>query len=165
MINTIIETFTALPETASTALILILLITVFAIAYKTLSLVIQTTIITALSAVFYLALWYLDYMPFSFRNLLLFAFLGAAIYITLKTMQTLYTITKTTIKIPVEIIEAAYHTLEFAKNTIQKIIPNKTTKKDKTSKKGKNKKQNDSDGSHKEVVLDKLKDQEQKDQD
>ena len=157
MINTIIETFTSLPETASTALILILLVTVFAIAYKTLALVIQTTIITALSAAFYITLWYLDYMPFSFRNLLLFAFLGAAIYITLKVLETAYTLTKTTIKVPVEIIEAVYHTLEFAKNTIQKIIPNKDEQKN-TNNRENNQSQNNE--SHKEVVLDKLKEKE-----
>lgn len=166
MINTIIETFTALPETAGTLLLLTLLITVFVIAYKTLTLFIQTAIISLLSALFYLTLWYIDYMAFSLRNLLLFTFLGAAIYLGLKILQTTYTIAKTTIKIPVEIIETFYKTLKFAKNTIQKIIPDRKQKNkrenQKTEKSKKSKKKEDPDDeSHKEVVLDKLKDQEE----
>lgn len=169
MIQNIIQTFSELPETATTIILLLLLVTVLAVAYKTMAIVMQTIIISILSAVFYLALWYLEIMPFSLRNLLLFTFLGAALYIGFTLLQTGYKIAKTTITIPIEIITLFYKILAKIEHGIVRTVKKITGEEKKTKKKSnkqKKDKDNSDDDNTKEVVIDKVnKDNDKKDND
>lgn len=151
MIDTITQLTTTLPEELTTILLLLLIAIVFVIAYKTLAIVTQTLIISALSAGFYLTLWYLEFMPFSIQNTLLFAFLGAALYLGFTLLQTAYSILKTTIKIPVGIVETFYKITRKITNTLKGLLSSKKTK-TKTKKKEKD----EQDDNTKEVVIDKV---------
>jgi predicted membrane protein len=103
-----ISIISQLPSQVSTVILIVLLILAFIIAFKVMKMVFQTILVSVLSAVFYVALTFLffDSTP-TLNNTLMFAFLGSTLYMLYSFLVSAYSIASKLIAIP-------YHVLKFA---------------------------------------------------
>lgn len=141
----------------TTALLFLLLLAAFIIAFKVLEMIMETFLVSALSAGFYLAFTYLFYgtMP-GLEQLLLFAFAGASLYMGYTVLASAYVIASKIIGVPYTVLKEMYHAIEEGLETLhQKMVEKKDERKE--QKKQKDSKSNREDDNVKEVVLNNTK--------
>jgi len=97
-----IETVLELPTLA----LLALLILAFVVAFKLLEMVFETIMVSVLSGAFYLGLVFIFSYPLTIDRVLLFAFLGSALYMSYSILASAYTIFSKVIGIPYKLIKA-----------------------------------------------------------
>lgn len=148
------ETIQSLPQGATSIILITLLISILVIAYKVMEMVFETVTIAAFSGGFYAALTYIfsggSLTGFKIDELLLFAFLGAALYMLYSFILSVYSATSTLVEIPIQMAKIILY--PFKKLWSH----HKKSKKEKKEKK----QTEEEEQSTKEVVLDKMKDEE-----
>jgi len=97
--------FSLINSEAGTLLLLFLLIAAFVVAFKVMQMVFETILVSVISGGFYLALVYFMSFPFSFERVLLFAFLGATLYMAYSFLASMYSIASSLIGIPYHIVK------------------------------------------------------------
>lgn len=100
MIDQIINT-----ADVQTVLLIGLLIAAFIVAFKVLKMIMQTVTVSLLSAAFYVGLVYLFSYPLSVDRLLLFAFMGATLYMGFSFLISAYSIAARVLEIPYRIVK------------------------------------------------------------
>lgn len=93
-----------LPQDAATAVLIVLLVVAFIVAFKIMKMVFETITVSILSAGFYAALSQVLAYNFSFNQMLTYAFLGAVLYMAYSFMASAYTIVRHLLEIPYQII-------------------------------------------------------------
>lgn len=86
-------------------LLFLLLIAAFVVAFKIMQMVFETILVSVISAGFYLSLVYLFNYSFTLERLLLFAFLGATLYMAYSFLVSAYGIVSTLLEIPYRILK------------------------------------------------------------
>lgn len=92
---------------AVSILLVAALIVALVVAFKIMEMVFETVIVTVLSGVFYIALRYIQEGAISLNDVLLFAFLGAALYMLYSLLASLYSVGATVIPLPFKVIKMA----------------------------------------------------------
>ncbi len=90
----------------NTLILLILIVGAFIVAFKIMAMVFQTILVSVLSAGFYLTLVYLLNYPLRPDLVLLFAFLGATLYMGYSFLSSAYWIAAKAIQVPYHILRA-----------------------------------------------------------
>lgn len=150
-----IPVISQLPQDVATAVLIVLLIVVFVIAFKIMKMVFETITVSVLSAVFYIALTQLFSFSFSFNQMLTYAFMGAVFYMAYSFLASAYSLAQTVLKIPYHIIMIGLYPFKklYSKAREEIKIWNYRRKNNKSVETD-----NSTDsGSTKEVVLDKVK--------
>lgn len=93
---------------AQSLLLIILLVVAFVVAFKIMEMIFETILVSALSAVFYLALSYFFGFPLALDRILLFAFLGATLYMGYSFLASAYTIASMLIGIPYRVAKVLW---------------------------------------------------------
>lgn len=155
-----------IPEPATTAILVGLIILMFIIAFKLMQMVMQTVLITVISALFYITLTILFDYPLEINNLLLFSFLGAFFYTTYTFLASAYSTASKILSIPYKILKTVIKTFEKLVKKIfgqtkklAQLIPERRNSGETGEKEAKQDK-----SSTKDVVIDKVK-QKSKDED
>ncbi|MFB6145300.1 MAG: hypothetical protein ABEJ99_02220 [Candidatus Nanohaloarchaea archaeon] len=94
-----------LPDPYGTALLVVLLILAFVVAFKIMKMVFQTILVAILSGGFYVALAILFSYPMSLNNILTFAFAGSTLYMVFSFLASAYGIAHRLISIPYTILK------------------------------------------------------------
>jgi len=153
------EALQSLPQGASSVILIGLLIAVLVIAYKIMEMVFETVTVAALSGAFYAGLTYLfsggSFTGFQVDELLLFAFLGATLYMVYSFIMSLYNAGTTLVEIPIQMAKIILYPFKKLWGYHKK---EKSRKRETEKEKSKQKEQKDQEQSTKEVVLDKVKD-------
>ncbi|QKQ98191.1 hypothetical protein GKQ38_01490 [Candidatus Nanohaloarchaea archaeon] len=138
----------SLPQQYSTVILLVLLLAAFIAAFKLMEMVFETIMVSVLSAGAYIAFTRLVYnsMP-GLNNILLFAFAGASLYLGYTLLASAYGLAATVISIPYRIIKFAFKGLRKAFSSLMS----------QAEEKKKSRKQTENEKEVKEVVLDKMK--------
>ncbi|MBC5792592.1 MAG: hypothetical protein H8Z69_00990 [Nanohaloarchaea archaeon] len=142
-----------LPAQFQTAALVVLLVITFVVAFKIMTMVLETIIVSVLSGVFYIALGSVLGYSTSLNLMLFYAFLGATLYMGYSVLSSAYGIASTIIEIP-------YKALRLLFVPFRKLYSHHKEKKKlekyrrDTNEKAENDK--DSDKNTKEVVLDKV---------
>lgn len=90
----------------STAVLFVLLLISFVVAFKVMQMVFETILVSVLSGAFYIGMvYFLDY-GFTFQRVLLFAFLGASLYMTYSFIASAYSIASTVLEIPYHVLRS-----------------------------------------------------------
>jgi hypothetical protein len=148
------EAIQSLPQGASSVILIGLFIAVLVIAYKIMEMVFETVTVGALSGAFYAGLTYLftggSMTGFQLDELLLFVFLGATLYMVYSLVISLYSAGSTVIEIPVQMAKIILYPFKRLWGHHKK----------KSSQKEQEKREREEEQSTKEVVLDKVKDDE-----
>jgi len=148
----------SLPQGATSIILIGLLIAVLVIAYKIMEMVFETVTVAALSGAFYASLTYLfsggSMTGFQIDELLLFAFLGATLYMLYSFVISLYRAGTTLVEIPIQLGKALIY-------PFKKLWGHHRKKKAEKKKQEKEKAQEEDEQSTKEVVLDNVKDSEE----
>lgn len=155
---TILQTVQSMPQGVTSFILVGLLIAVLVIAYKLMEMVFETLTVAGLSGAFYAGLTYLfspEMQGFEVNELLLFIFLGAALYIGYSFIMSVYSATSTLIEIPIEMFKILIY-------PFKKLWGRHKKKSEKRKKKNQEKKEKgEQDQSTKEVVLDNVKKEEE----
>lgn len=144
----------AVPPPYDTVLLMILLVAAFVIAFRVMEMIFETLLVSGLSAVFYGVYTYMFFgaIP-SLNNVLLFAFLGASLYMGYNFLESAYKIVSLAVKIPLKI-------LGIALIPVKKLFGGlKAEVRDYRRKKPVPGPASDDDKDVKEVVLDKVRDE------
>jgi hypothetical protein len=157
-----IPVISQLPQDVATVLLIVLLVVVFVAAFKIMSMVFETVMVSALSAGFYAALSQVLNYSFSFNQMLTYAFLGAVLYMSYSFLASAYSIARTVLKIPYRLIMIGLKPFKWGYEKVREEVKLRKMRKKAERKKTSSTDSNDS-GSTKEVVLDKV--QKDKDQD
>jgi hypothetical protein len=157
-----IPVISQLPQDVATVVLIVLLVVVFVAAFKIMSMVFETVMVSALSAGFYAALSQVLNYSFSFNQMLTYAFLGAVLYMSYSFLASAYSIARTVLKIPYHLIMIGLKPFKWGYEKVKEEVKLRKMRKKAERKKSSSTKSNDS-GSTKEVVLDKV--QKDKDQD
>lgn len=144
-----------LPQEAATALLIILLILAFVVAFKIMRMVFDTVMVSALSAGFYAVMSQLFNYSFSFNQMLTYAFLGASLYMAYSFLASAYHIAAKLVEIPYRIIKILVIPFKKGYTKIKEEFKLWKMKREKS----RDDKEEDS-SSTKEVVVDKLNDEE-----
>lgn len=156
------EAIQSLPQGATSIILIGLLIAVLVIAYKIMEMVFETVTVAALSGAFYAGLTYLfsggSFTGFRLDELLLFAFLGAVLYMLFSFIMSLYNAGTTIIEIPIQMAKIVAYPFKKLWGHHRKKKSEKKAKKKEQKKQEKEEKQEQS---TKEVVLDNVKDDEE----
>ncbi len=148
---------------AQSLLLIILLVIAFVVAFKIMEMIFETLLVSVFSAVFYLALAYFFRFSLSFDRLLLFAFLGASFYMFYSFLASAYTIASTVIGVPYTLLKMLWLgvaiPLEKFYSESKKLWDALTEKAGEIEEKRKSGGK-DNERDVKEVVLDKVKDEE-----
>ncbi|MFB6190366.1 MAG: hypothetical protein ABEJ91_02230 [Candidatus Nanohaloarchaea archaeon] len=88
-----------------TAALFILLLVAFVVAFKVMQMVFETILVSVLSGGFYLGMVYFFGYSFAFERLLLFAFLGATLYMAYSFLISAYSVASTVLEVPYHIIK------------------------------------------------------------
>jgi len=151
------EAVQSLPQGATSIILIGLLIAVLVIAYKIMEKVFETVTVAALSGAFYAGLTYLfsggSMTGFKIDELLLFAFLGATLYMVYSFAISLYRAGTTLAEIPIKLAKALIYPFKKLWSHHQKKARKNEQKKEKD--------QRQDEQSTKEVVLDNVKDDEE----
>lgn len=149
------EAIQSLPQGATSFVLIALLIAVLVVAYKIMEMVFETVTVAAFSGGFYAALTYLfsggSMTGFQIDELLLFVFLGASLYMLYSLIMSLYSAGSTLIEIPIEIGKIFLYPFKKIWGHHKK----------RSEKKKQQKIQEKDEQSTKEVVLDKVQDDEE----
>ncbi|MFB6115301.1 MAG: hypothetical protein ABEK04_03335 [Candidatus Nanohalobium sp.] len=148
----IVQTVQSLPQGLTSFILVGLLIAVLVVAYKLMEMVFETLTVAGLSGVFYGGLTYLfspQMKGFEVNELLLFIFLGAALYIGYSFILSVYSATSTLIEIPIEMGKILLYPFK------KLYTHHKKSKEEKQQEKS----SSDQDQSTKEVVLDKMQEE------
>lgn len=149
------EAIQSLPQGATSVILIGLLIAVLVIAYKIMEMVFETVTVGALSGAFYSGLVYLfsggSMTGFQIDELLLFVFLGASLYMVYSLILSLYSAGSTLVEIPIQIAKMALYPFKKLWGHHKK----------KSSQRKQKKEKQDQEQSTKEVVLDKVQDDEE----
>lgn len=156
-----------IPSPYATVLLLGLLIVAFVIAFKVMQMVFETLLVTAFSGGFYLALVYLFGFTFSINDLLFYAFLGSSLYMGYSLLASAYGIASTAIGVPYKMLKIAV--IPFKKmygkikeeHKLRKLRKSKST--ESTGGKRESNSNSSGDNNTKEVVLDKVRKEDEDD--
>lgn len=142
----------AVPAPYDTMVLMGLLVVAFYLAFKVMSMVFETILISVLSGVFYGAFTYLIYgsIP-ELNNLLLFAFLGATLYMGFTFLESAYRAVTVLIAVPVKM-------LKYLSKPFKKLYADFRRKKKRRELQEESDEEDEKDV--KEVVLDKVQDEE-----
>lgn len=151
-----IPVISQLPQDVATAVLIVLLIVVFVVAFKIMKMVFETITVSVLSAVFYVALTQLFSFSFSFNQMLTYAFMGAVFYMAYSFLASAYSLAQTVLKIPYHIIMVGLYPFKKLYSKAKEEIKIRNYRRKNNNKSVETSKSNDS-GSTKEVVLDKVK--------
>lgn len=153
------EAIQSLPQGATSIILIGLLIAVLVIAYKIMEMVFETVTVAALSGTFYAGLTYLfsggSFTGFQVDELLLFAVLGAALYMLYSFVISLYRAGTTLVEIPIHLAKALIYPFKKLWGHHRK---KRSEKKSRKKEKKKQENEEKQEQSTKEVVLDNVKD-------
>lgn len=94
----------AVPPPYDTLVLIILLVAAFVLAFRVMEMVFETLLVSALSAVFYGVYTYIFYSSVpKLNNVILFAFLGASLYMGYHFLESAYRVVSLAVKVPVKI--------------------------------------------------------------
>ncbi|MFB6143867.1 MAG: hypothetical protein ABEJ98_01015 [Candidatus Nanohaloarchaea archaeon] len=93
-----------LPQPVSTLVLVGLLVAAFVIAFKVMEMVMQTVIVSILSGGFYVSLVYLFNYSFSLDTLIFYSFAGAALYMGYSFLVSAYGIAARLVEIPYRLL-------------------------------------------------------------
>lgn len=148
------EAIQSLPQGATSVILIGLLIAVLVIAYKIMEMVFETVTVGALSGAFYGGLTYLfsggSMTGFQIDELLLFIFLGASLYMVYSLVISLYSAGSTLIEIPIQMVKIVLYPFKKLWSHQKK----------KSVQRKQKKQEQDQEQSTKEVVLDKVQEDE-----
>ncbi len=152
-----------LPEPFVTVILIGLLILAFVVAFKILKMVMQTLLISVLSAGFYVALVFIGFFNgFEFNQLLFFSFLGSGLYLFYSVLASTYTVMSKVLAIPYKVIVMSLIPFKIVYRDIRDHL-SKEKIKEKTKSVKADVKEEDNPSDPKEVVLDKLNKEEEED--
>lgn len=153
------EAIQSLPKGATSIIMIGLLIAVLVVAYKIMEMVFETVTVAALSGAFYAGLSYLfsggSFTGLQIDELLLFTFLGAALYMLFSFIMKLYKAGSTVVEIPIKMAKIVIYPFKKIWGHHVKKESRKKEQRDQEQK------ESDKEQSTKEVVLDKVKDDEE----
>ena len=154
----VLEFLSAIPQQYSTVVLLVLLLAAFIAAFKLLEMVFETILVSVLSAGFYTAFTYLtsSTVP-GLNDILLFAFAGASLYIGYTLLASAYGIAATVISVPYKLIKIIYSGLSTG---VRKLVGSIRSS---AEERKKEKAQEEDEEAVKEVVLDKMKGEDEED--
>lgn len=92
-------------------LLFVLLIAAFVVAFKVMQMVFETILVAGLSAGFYLSLVHFFQYTFSLDRLLLFAFLGATLYMAYSFLASAYSVASTVLEVPYHVVKPLFQFL------------------------------------------------------
>lgn len=95
----------ALGPGSGSLILLALLIAAFVVAFKIMEMVFETILASVLSGLFYVALSYLFNYSMSVERVLLFAFIGATLYMGYSFLISVYSIGSTVLSVPYKILK------------------------------------------------------------
>ena len=155
-----IPVISQLPQDIATAVLILLLVVVFVVAFKVMKMVFETIAVSALSAGFYTALSFVLSYSFSFNQMLSYAFLGATLYVVYSFLASAYSLARTALSIPYHILVLIGRPVKKGFSYIRKEYRLWKIRKDKKRSSGKDGKDDEDDSSStKEVIIDKVKDE------
>lgn len=152
-----IPVISQLPQDVATIVLIVLLVVVFVAAFKIMSMVFETVMVSAFSAGFYAALSQLLNYSFSFNQMLTYAFLGAVLYLTYSFLASAYSLARTMLKIPYHLLILALKPFKWAYTKIRKEVKLKKYQRKMEKRKSSSSSEEIDSDSTKEVVLDKVK--------
>ncbi len=153
-----------LPEPFVTIVLLGLLILAFVVAFKVLKMVMQTLLISVLSAAFYTALVFIGFFNgFEFNQLLFFSFLGSGLYLFYSVLASTYTVMSKILSVPYKVIVLSMIPFKIVYRDIKDHLTKEKIK-EKTKSVKADVKEDDNPNDPKEVVLDKLKEEDEKEE-
>lgn len=154
-----IPVISQLPQDIATAVLILLLVVVFVVAFKVMKMVFETIAVSALSAGFYTALSLVLSYSFSFNQMLSYAFLGATLYMVYSFLASAYSLARTALSIPYHILVLIGRPVKKGFSYIRKEYRLWKIRKDKESGSSKEGDEDDDSSSTKEVIIDKVKDE------
>lgn len=154
-----IPVISQLPQDIATAVLILLLVVVFVVAFKVMKMVFETIAVSALSAGFYTALSFVLSYSFSFNQMLSYAFLGATLYMVYSFLASAYSLARTALSIPYHILVLIGRPVKKGFSYIRKQYRLWKVRKDKESSANETGEDDDSSSSTKEVIIDKVKDE------
>lgn len=89
----------------TTLILFLLLIVSFVVAFKVMQMVFETILVSVLSAGFYIGMVYFFGYTFTLERVLLFAFLGATLYMAYSFIISAYSIASTVLEVPYHILK------------------------------------------------------------
>jgi hypothetical protein len=153
-----------LPQDLATAVLIVGLLIVFVIAFKVMKMVFSTVVIAGVSAGFYASLTYLTSLQFSFSQMLSYALLGSILYLVYSFLASALWLTENLLKIPysilktgLDVIRKLSEALVGAGSSLMERINGERNNDGKSEPDGSSGNTEDSDT--KEVVVEKLKEQ------
>jgi len=152
-----IPVISQLPQDVATVVLILLLVVVFVLAFKVMSMVFETVVVSALSAGFYAALSQVLNYSFSFNQMLTYAFLGGVLYLTYSFLASAYSMARTLLKIPYHLLLLVTKPFVWLYKKIRKKVKLKEYQRKIERKKGSSSSSHTDSNSTKEVVLDKVK--------
>lgn len=148
-----------LPQDIATAVLILLLVVIFVVAFKVMKMVFETIAVSALSAGFYTALSFVLSYSFSFNQMLSYAFLGATLYMVYSFLASAYSLARTALSIPYHVLVLIGRPVKKAFGYIRKEYRLWKIRKDKKRSSRRDGKDDEEDSSStKEVIIDKVKD-------
>lgn len=155
-----IPVISQLPQDIATAVLILLLVVVFVVAFKVMKMVFETIAVSALSAGFYVALSFVLSYSFSFNQMLSYAFLGATLYMVYTFLASAYSLARTALSIPYHLIILIGRPIKKGFQYLRKEYRLRRIQKDKERSSGSSDDdENDDSSSTKEVIIDKVKDE------
>lgn len=144
----------AVPAPYDTVILMGLLVIAFYLAFKIMSMVFETILISVLSGAFYGAFTYLVYnqVP-GLNNILLFAFLGATLYMGYTFLESAYKTVTVLISVPVKILKMAVKPFEKLYSRMKEKRKRRKIKQEASS--------SNEEKDVKEVVLDKVQEEDE----
>lgn len=156
-----IPVISQLPQDIATAVLVLLLVVVFVVAFKVMKMVFETIAVSALSAGFYAVLSILLNYTFSFNQMLSYAFFGATLYMVYSFLASAYSLARTALSIPYHLLVLIGRPVKKGFGYIRKEYRLWKISKDKKSSTINTGEDDDEDSSSstKEVIIDKVKDE------
>lgn len=147
-----------LPPDVATAVLVVLLIAAFVVAFKIMKMVFQTILVSVLSGVFYLALVFFFNYQFSLNNLLMFSFLGSSLYMAYSFLASAYSVASRLLEIPHKLIIYGLKPFKLVYRKVRDHYRMKRVKRSMDNSPGKKEEESQE---TREVVLDKVRSQDE----
>ncbi|MFB6180761.1 MAG: hypothetical protein ABEJ93_02700 [Candidatus Nanohalobium sp.] len=159
-----LQLLSQMPGEMVSVLLVLLLIAVLVAAYKLMEMVFETLAVATLSAFYYTGLTYLftNMSGFEINEMLLFVFLGAALYLLYSFLYTVATTASAFVGIPLKIVKTVGSSIHTAVEKASEKAEEASKERKKKKKTQRKQEENDSEEnkqSTKEVVLDKVKEE------
>ncbi|MFB6213858.1 MAG: hypothetical protein ABEJ07_04835 [Candidatus Nanohaloarchaea archaeon] len=94
----------AIGTDATAVVLFLLLVASFVIAFKVMQMVFETILVSVLSGLFYVGMVYFFGYPMNLERVLLFAFLGATLYMAYSFIVSAYSVASTVLEVPYHIL-------------------------------------------------------------